>query len=106
MTQIIDGLSPSEVPNIEVFWALKEITELSFTKLAPHLSPVSPPTQSTDFTAPPMRRPGPHPIRASKQACLPPSPALSWTPRGGARSQPAALQQAQRPSFAFAFAAF
>ena len=43
MTQIIDGLSPSEVPNIEVFWALKEITELSFTKLAPHLSPVSPP---------------------------------------------------------------
>ena len=40
INKIIDGLSPSEVPNIEVFWTVKEMSDNSFTDLAPHLSPV------------------------------------------------------------------
>ena len=40
INKIIDGLSPSEVPSAEVFWAIKEMSDLSFTSLAPHLSPL------------------------------------------------------------------
>ena len=44
--QIINGLSPSEVPNIEVFWTIREISDMSFQQLAPNLSPVRPHTYS------------------------------------------------------------
>ena len=36
--KIIDGISPSEVPNLEVFWVVKEMSDGAFTSLAPHLS--------------------------------------------------------------------
>ncbi|QDZ21312.1 hypothetical protein A3770_05p38300 [Chloropicon primus] len=38
VNQIIDGISPSEVPNLEVFWTIKEISDNSFLSLAPMLS--------------------------------------------------------------------